>query len=170
MSLGLVLIGFGATGAPFAEVAEPAETAEAAELTCLARAVEGRAGVLRADPATGRPWLAWFGFVVEALERPLGNCDLDFACACALSQPSKSGSPPSSNGAMGAGAGVGALISDGASKNESPPMSPHASSSSSSSSSAWLLLGSCSVDGLVGTGEADPASALRCRVDAEEEE
>lgn len=165
VSLGLVLIGFGATIAPAPFELEEEETAE---LVCFARAVLDRAGVLRADPAMGRLWLVWFGWLVfvEGLDRPLGNCDLDFASACALSQPSKSGSPPSSNGTIGAAV----LSSDGASKNESSPMSPHASSISSLSSSSCPSLVGCSVEGLVRAGAADPISAFRWRVDAEEEE
>lgn len=104
-------------------------------------------------------------FVNGDLDSPLGNWDLDLACACALSQPSKSGSPPSSYGASGAGV----LISEGASKKESSPKSPHASSISSLSSSCSLLTG-LSLEVLVGAGAADPASAFRWRVDAEEED
>ena len=66
----------------------------------------------------------------DGLARPLGSDVLDFACACALSHPSKSGSPPSSKLTGGAGAGFG---SEGASKKSSSAISPHASSISCSS-------------------------------------
>lgn len=108
-------------------------------------------------------WLAVkLAFVVvdddDDLDSPLGNCDLDLASACALSQPSKSGSPPSSNGAKG----VAVLISEGASKNESSPMSPHASLISSSSlSSSFSLLKGFSLEVFVSAGVADPTSAFR---------
>ena len=85
------------------------------------------------DPAPG-PTLPVVAVLVgaEGLAKPLGNGALDFAWACALSQPSKSGSPPSSKLTGGARAG---FDSEGASKNSSSAISPHASSTPCSSSS-----------------------------------
>ena len=66
----------------------------------------------------------------DGLARPLGRGVFDFACACALSHPSKSGSPPSSKLTGGGGTGCD---SEGASKKSSSAISPHASSTSCSS-------------------------------------
>ena len=60
---------------------------------------------------------------LDGLDSPLGSGTFAFAFACELSQPAKSGSPPSSKGVGVTRAGV-----IGASKKESSPISPHASS------------------------------------------
>lgn len=84
--------------------------------------------------AGGRPLLV-AGAAGAGFANPFGNSPLgfDFACACAVSQPSKSGSPPSSKDV-----GASFTFSEGASKNESSAMSPQASSSSLSSFCASL--------------------------------
>lgn len=124
--------------------------------------VTGITVLLRDDAATERLPVLEF----DGLDSPLGNCVLDLACACALSHPSKSGSPPSSNDKAGAGAVM--LISDGASKKDSSSISPHASSTSSCSSCAGLKSGSVEV--LASAGAVGPTSAFRWSVEADEAE
>lgn len=101
--------------------------------------------------ATGRPLLD-----DDCFASPLGRGFFDLACACALSHPAKSGSPPSSND----GVGVDDCVSvawEGASKKDSPPRSPQASSNSSSSS--WTALKKSSVVVLTRTGADGGARA-----------
>ena len=108
--------------------------------------------------------------VVAGFASPFGNGFLDLAFACAFSQPSKSGSPPSSKvtGAAAAAGTSGADRLDGASKKESsPPISPQASSISSSSSCASVK--NCSVEVRVRTGAVEPATACRCRFETDVE-
>ena len=102
--------------------------------------------------------------VVAGFASPLGNRAFDLAFACAFSQPSKSGSPPSSKVI---GAGTDADLFDGASKKESSPISPQASSISSSSSCASVK--NCSVEVRVSTGAVEPATAWRCRFETDVE-
>lgn len=115
---------------------------------------------------------------VDDFARPFGSGPFDFACACAFSHPSKSGSPPSSKAADGGGGGGASADfgSEGASKNDSSPspMAPHASSSSSSSSCASAKNWSVDVRVRIGWEEdaADevPAAARAWRWSVEVEE
>lgn len=90
--------------------------------------------MLGLGPAEGLEGIDSFVF-----PKPFGNGFFDFACAWAVSQPAKSGSPPSSKAAGFVGL-RGFRVDDcsaGASKKESSSILPQASSISSSSKVGW---------------------------------